>query len=137
MCEEPEMIRTLVTSLAIAILGAAHGRAETKNVTWTGWFSDLGCASGRAASGVFTPTNPECAKKCIEKGAAPVFIGEEAKAIYKVKDYPSVVADLGWRLEITGKVDESAKTISVSSVKRLSAVVLSCGRQRKSGATKD
>jgi hypothetical protein len=137
MCEEPEMIRTFVTSLAITILWSAHGRAETKTVTLTGWFSDQGCASARATSGVFTSTNPECAKKCIEKGAEPVFIGEEAKAIYKVKDYPSVVDDLGWRLEITGTVDESAKTISVTSVKRLSAVVLSCGRPKKAGATKD
>ena len=128
------MIRVFI---AITILGAAHGRGETKNVTWTGWFSDQGCAAGRAASGTFTPTNPECAKKCIEGGADPAFIGEEVKAIYKVKDYPSVVADLGWRLEITGTVDEAAKTISVASVKRLSPVVLSCGRPKKSGATKE
>jgi hypothetical protein len=131
------MIRILITSLAILILGAAHGRAETRSVTWTGWFSGHGCASARAASGLFTPTNPECAKKCIEGGAEAVFIGEEAKAVYKVQDYPSVVDDLGWRLEINGTVDESAKTISVTSVKRLSAVVLSCQRPKKSGSAKD
>ena len=131
------MIRTFITSFAITFLWAVHGCAETRSVTWTGWFSDQGCASGRATSGVFTPTNPECAKKCIEKGVEPVFIAEEAKAIYKVKDYASVVTDLGWRLEITGAVDESARTISVQSVKRLSAVVLSCGRPKKSGSTKE
>jgi hypothetical protein len=129
------MIRTLVTSFAIMMVGAVHGHTEAKSVTWTGWFSDQGCASGRAASGVFTATNPECAKKCIEGGAEAVFIGEEAKAVYKVKDYPSVVDDLGWRLEIAGTVDESAKTISVTSVRRLAPVVLSCGRPRKSEST--
>lgn len=128
------MIRILI---AITILGAAQGPAETKSVTWTGWFSDEGCAAARAASGTFTPTNPECAKNCIEGGAEPVFIGEEIKAIYKVKDYPSMVNDLGWRLEITGRVDESAKTISVASVKRLSPIVLSCERPKKPGLDQD
>jgi hypothetical protein len=123
------MIRLLTSCLAIPILAIA---AEPNRVTLTGWFSDRQCASARAASGTFTPTNPDCARKCIENGAEPVFISEQAKAIYKVKDYPSAVDDLGWRLEITGTVDESAKTISVTGVKRLSPVVLSCGRTKKS-----
>jgi hypothetical protein len=109
----------------------------TRNVTWTGWFSDSQCASARAASGTFSATNPECAKTCIEKGGAPVFISEEAKAIFRVKDYPSdhpsVVEDLGYHVEVTAAVDEGAKTISIRSVKRLAYEGAACARPKKTG----
>ncbi len=122
------MIRLLTSCLAIPILAIA---AEPNRVTWTGWFSDQQCPSARAASDTFTPTNPDCARKCIENGAEPVFISEQAKAIYRIRDYPTAVNDLGWRLELTGTVDESAKTISALSVKRLSPAVLSCTLPKK------
>jgi hypothetical protein len=103
----------------------------TKNITWTGWFSDSQCASARAASGTFSATNPDCAKTCIEKGGAPVFISEQAQAIFRVTDHPSVVEDLGYHVEITAAVDEGAKTISIRSVKRLSYEGASCARPKK------
>ncbi len=106
-------------------------KSETKNITWTGWFSDAQCANARAAGGIFTATNPDCAKKCIEKGGAAVFISEQAKAIFTVKDYPSVVDQLGFHVEVTAIVDEDAKTISVKDVKHLSRVGLACARPKK------
>jgi hypothetical protein len=103
-----------------------------KQVTWTGWFADEGCARGRLSAPVLTQTNPECARQCIDKGAAAVFISEQAHAIYKVKDYASVVNDLGYRLELTGKLDETDKTISVQTVKRISEYQgAACARPRK------
>jgi hypothetical protein len=105
-------------------------RSETK-VTWTGWFSDASCSAARATSGILTATNPDCAKRCIEKGEAPVFISEQAKAIFKIKDYPKVIDDLGYHVEVTATVDEAAKTISVREVKRLSYEGAACGRPKK------
>jgi hypothetical protein len=116
----------------IACLGLVSTlKSETKNVTWTGWFSDSQCAYARAASGAFSATNPDCAKRCIEKGAASVFIGEQAKAIFKVTDYPSVVEQLGYHVEVTATVDDDAKTISVKNVKQLSREGLACARPKK------
>ena len=103
-----------------------------KQVTWTGWFADEGCARGRLSAPVLTQTNPECARQCIEKGAVAVFISEQAHAIYKVTNYAGVVDDLGYHLELTAKVDETEKTISVQAVKRISEYHgAACARPRK------
>ena len=127
------MDRTFGLLVGICFVSVSLADSGTKNITWTGWFSDSGCASARASSGVFTATNPDCAKKCIEKGEAPVFISEQAKAVFRVKDYPSVVEDLGYHVAVTATVDEAAKTISIKKVERLGYEGASCGRP-KSGA---
>ena len=106
-------------------------RSETKNITWTGWFSDSQCAYARAASRTFSATNPDCARRCIEKGEAAVFISEDAKAIYRVTDYPSVLDQLGYHVEVAATVDEDAKVISVKNVKQLSREGLACARPKK------
>ena len=104
----------------------------SKQVTWTGWFADDGCARARLTAPVLTQTNPDCARKCLEKGAAPVFISEQAHAIYRVSDYTGVAGDLGYHLELTGTLDETGKTISVQAVKRISEYQgPSCARPRK------
>jgi hypothetical protein len=122
-----------IPGIVLALCLSAAGADNT--VTWTGWFSDYGCASGRVQSGIIEPTNPECAKSCIRKGAAPVFISEQAKAMFTVKDYPGVVDDLGYHVEVEAKVDEAAKTISIVKVTRHEYRGASCGRRPKT-ATK-
>jgi hypothetical protein len=123
----------LTTIFAIALTPAGLGSAAEKSVTWTGWFSDFNCASGRAASGIFTATNPDCAKICLEKGAAPVFISEQAKAIFRVKDSASVIENLGYHIEVQATVDEAAGTIGIQKLTRLSYEGAACGRPKKSG----
>jgi len=38
--------------------------------TLTGWFSDDKCATGRVKQGLIGPTNPVCAKQCLDSGAS-------------------------------------------------------------------
>lgn len=104
-----------------------------REVAWTGWFSDERCAAGRAKSGAFTATNPDCAKRCITEGAAPVFISEQAQAIFKIRNYPAAVDDLGYHLEIKATLDEENHTLSIDSVKRLAYEGASCARPKKAG----
>jgi hypothetical protein len=120
------MLRIVLGTLALCLATAA---AADKNVTWTGWFSDYGCASGRVRSGIIAATNPACAKNCIEKGAAPVFISEQAKAMFTVKDYAGVIDDLGYHVEVEARVDEAAKTISIDKVTRHEYQGASCSRR--------
>lgn len=131
------MIRIFVLTSAIALtasaLGAAPEQSEPKTVTWTGWFSDKDCASPRAAKGDFQPNNPDCVKRCLDKGITPVFFSEQAKALFDVTNYPSVRADVGYHLELTGTVDDTRKAISVKSVKRLWHVGAMCALPKKSG----
>ena len=125
--------RGAATSLVCLALAAAVGKAGEKSVTWTGWFSDLQCASSRAASGAFGATNPECARKCIEKGTAPVFVSEPAKAIFQIQGDSSVLENLGYHIEVQARVDEAAKTISILNVKRLAYQGAACARPKRSG----
>ena len=102
---------------------------ETKSVTWTGWFSDARCA--RVTNGETKPNNTTCVKRCLEEGATAVFISQQAKAIFAVKDHPTVKEDVGYRVELNGVVDEAAGTIAVTSVKRLEEVVNMCAVPQK------
>ena len=123
------MIRAIVCVAGFVLAGTAL--AGGRNVTWTGWFSDLKCASSRAASGTFTATNPECAKNCLKAGAAPAFISEQAKAVFTVKDSPSVVEQLGFHVEVQATVDEAARTITIQKVKQLGYDGAACERQKR------
>jgi hypothetical protein len=75
-------------------------------------------------------------KKCLSEGAPLVFISEQAKAVFEVRDLPSDKDDVGYYLEVTGTVDAKAKTISVQSVKRLSAVTAMCLVPKRGAAKK-
>lgn len=121
------MKRTVVLALLTACLGVS----EEKRVTWTGWFSDAKCALSRAAGGTFSETNPDCAKRCIEKGEAPVFISEQAQAVFNIQGYDSVIPDLGYRIELEGMLDQTSKNLRVISVKRLEFQGPACSRTKK------
>jgi hypothetical protein len=126
------MGRSFVGIFALVLAASTTGIArDTKTVTWTGWFSDKGCATPRVAAGNISPNGTECVKKCLRDGATPVFISEQAKALFVVVDYPNAIDDVGYRLEITGAVNEDAKTLSVKSVKHLSEVVNVCALPKK------
>jgi hypothetical protein len=121
--------------IAICLICSAFPAAgEDRRVTWTGWFSDQKCASGRAASGTFTATNPDCARNCIRAGAPAVFISEQAKAVLKVKGYAGVLDDLGYRLEIQGSLNSAGDEIEITNVKRLDYTGAACSRPKAAGA---
>lgn len=128
-------MRSLGWSVGICVTWflAAGAAPKTAKVTWTGWFSDSQCASGRVSAGILGPTNPDCARECLKKGVPAVFISEQAKALFPVKDYPSVAEDLGYHVEIVAVVDEESHTVSIQSVKRLSYEGASCARPKKTG----
>ena len=123
-------ILTLSLVLSASSLSAWPSRTET--VTWNGWFSDKGCAESKVkGEEEMTPNGTACVKKCLDEGATPVFVDPKTRTLYDVKDHASVKEDVGYYLELTGVVDESAKTISVRSVKRLGDVIQMCGRKPK------
>jgi hypothetical protein len=122
---------TVGLGLVVPALAAAPTASEPKITTSTGWFSDKGCAAPKVARGQIGPNNPVCVKRCLDDGAEPVFVSEQAEALFDVKDYAAVKDVVGYRVEVTGIVDEEAKTITVKSVKRLEEVVTLCYRPKK------
>lgn len=94
--------------------------------TIKGWISDEGCASGRAKGGIFTGTNPECAKKCIASGAKTVLIVPDQKILLTV-DNPAVARnDIGNFVEVSGSVDTKTKTVHIVNLKMLTKGVAMC-----------
>jgi hypothetical protein len=126
------MKQSSVIVLAVWLTASAHAGEHT--VTWTGWFSDAHCAASRAAGGLFTATNPDCSKRCIDQGAAPVFLSEQAKAIFQVKGYAQLVDDLGYHVEVQGVLDEAGHSITIQKVTRLGWDGAACARPRKPAA---
>ena len=84
-----------------------------------GWLSDEGCAGGRAKSGRYTGTNPDCAKKCVSEGKKIVFVDPDHKRLLTIANQDSAKERVGDYVEITGEVDEESKTLQVDSLKLL------------------
>ena len=123
------MTRVAAIVVCVGLAIAAPAAEGTKSVTWTGYFTDANC--GKVLDGKVRPNNTECVKRCLSEGVKAVFASEQAKALFEVRDYPSVNEDLGYHVELSGTVDEEAGTISVKSVKRLSEVVNLCAVPKK------
>ena len=121
-----------ILMLATSALAAAVRPAENV-VRLNGWFSDEGCAAAKLKADEVTPNGTICVMKCLEEGAAVVFVNPKARAMYRVLDRASAREDVGYYIELTGVVDEKAETISVRSVKRLGDVIQMCGRKPKKG----
>ena len=119
------MLRAITLAALLMIPAVAPEPPPTTTVTWTGWFSDKQCARVRPDEEP-RPNGTACVKKCLDEGSPAVFISEQAKAVYAVRDYASAKDDVGFRVEITGEVDDKAMAVSVKSVKRLSEVTAMC-----------
>ena len=114
--------------LAGVVMTSIAPAAET--VKLTGWFACSKCTAARVARGDIHPSNPVCAKECIDKGDDAVFLNEQGKESLKIRKYAGAIDDLGYHVEVTGVVDRGAKTITIESVKRLSYERASCARVR-------
>jgi hypothetical protein len=101
-----------------------------------GWLSDEQCAKGRAESGVFTGTNPDCAKKCVKEGKKIVFIEPEAKRVLTLANQEAGKSQVGDYVEITGEVDAKSATIHADSVKFLEKGAAMCDAKPKRAVSK-
>lgn len=126
------MKKLLVVGFA-ALLSTGAVRPPAPGVTWTGWFSDQQCAHEPKADEAVRPNGTACVKECLLKGTPAVFLSEQTNAIYRVIDHPTVMEDVGYRVEVTATVNEQAKTVTIRSVKRLSEVTAMCLLPKKRG----
>ena len=85
------------------VLGAAHA-AEM-----TGWISDSNCGAGNASS---EASSRACADRCIKGGAAPVFVTEVDKKVYKIADGSNVAQHLKGKVKVTGTLKGDTLTIT-------------------------
>src|SRR5579863_7697628 len=98
--------------------------------TIRGWLSDEGCASGRASGGVYTGTNPDCAKECVAKGAKIVLIVPDQKRILQIANQDAARNHIGDYVEVTGDMDQPAKTLHIDALTMITKGSAQCGRPR-------
>src|SRR6267143_2650020 len=92
-----------------------------------GWLADEGCARGRCdgAKPRYGPTNPECARDCVAKGAKIVLILPEEKEILNIGNQEIAKDNVGNYVEVSGSVDVTAdgahrtRIIHIGSLKML------------------
>lgn len=99
-----------------------------------GWLSDEGCAGGRARDGVYTGTNPDCAKKCVHDGKKIVLVDPEGKRLLVIANQDAATERVGDYVEISGEVDDQAKTLRVDYMKLLEKGRAMCGVPAKKKA---
>jgi hypothetical protein len=110
-------------------------QAKGQNSLIRGWLSDEGCASGRAKSGVFTGTNPDCAKKCVRTGKRIVLVDSDHKRLLVISNQAPAVENVGDYVEIRGDLDDHAGTLHIDSLKLLEKGRAMCAvPPKKSGA---
>jgi hypothetical protein len=85
----------LALVLALAVGGIAQQTARQSETAIRGWLSDEGCARGRAESGTFTATNPQCAKECVAKGKKIVLIDPDRKMIFEIANQNLAKKNIG------------------------------------------
>jgi hypothetical protein len=118
----------LASLLAFGVVGLAQQSARPTEPAIRGWLSDEGCARGRAQSGTFTATNPDCAKDCVAKGKKIVLIDPERKMIFVIVNQDLAKKNVGDYVEIAGHMDVQAKTVRVDSLKLLETGTATCDR---------
>lgn len=84
----------------LALLGSSLGFAQSKFV---GYVSDSGCARARSAAGKYTPTNPDCARKCVKEGKSIVLISPEKKEVFGIDNPAALRSQVGNKVEIYGE----------------------------------
>jgi len=103
--------------------------ATAAATTLRGWIADEPCASGRANGGIFTGTNPECAKDCIAKGAKTVLVDSDNKRLLVVDNPAAAKENIGDYVEVQGTLDSDAKVLHIDSLKLLEKGVAECDRK--------
>ena len=70
---------------------------------YVGYVSDSGCALARASGGAYTPTNPDCARRCIKQGKSIVLIIPEKKAVLRIDNPAQLQAQVGNKVQVYGE----------------------------------
>ena len=113
---------------AISLLFVALAQTPPETIKVHGWLSDESCARARAASGTYTATDPECAKRCVAEGKKIVFIDPDARAVFNIANQDAARGNIGDEVEVTGSIDARSNTLNIDSLKLISCGVAVCKR---------
>lgn len=114
----PRITRVVCAFSLVLIAMPIRQLAGEKSVL-RGWLSDEGCAGGRASDGIYTGTNPDCAKKCVADGKKIVLVDPERKRLLTLANQEAAKDRVGDYVEVSGELDAQAKSLRIESLKLL------------------
>jgi hypothetical protein len=128
-------ILVFVTSLLLAT-NPGTPQQEPAGKSLLGWLSDEQCARARATGGIFTSTNPECARKCVAKGEKIVLILLDAKEIVAIENQDAAKEHVGDYVEVAGSFapannKDGTRVLRVDSLRMITKGVAMCGIPKK------
>jgi hypothetical protein len=92
------MKRVLATLACLALLSAM---AMAGGSTMTGYIVDEKCGAKGAHAGA-----EDCAKKCLEAGAKPVFVADNSQEVLHLDNPEAIKGHEGHHVNVTGKVTD-------------------------------
>ncbi len=97
----------LACLLAVALLGATAVAQQA----WTGYISDAHCGAQHMDG---SKASIDCVTSCVKGGQAPIFVTADKK-ILKITDTAKVMAFLGQKVTVTGKL--AGENLTIASIK--------------------
>src|ERR1700722_13335052 len=96
---------SILVFVASLLMAANSGmpQQDAAGKTLKGWLSDEQCSRARATGGIFTSTNPDCARRCVRKGEKIVLILPDAKGIVAIENQDAAKEHVGDYVEVTGR----------------------------------
>ena len=122
---------SLAALLVCTSFSKAQAQQDAEKKELRGWLSDDGCGGGRARGGLYTGTNPICAKKCIREGKKMVLLDPEKKRVLTIDNPDIAMENIGDYVEISGDLNEQASTLRIDSLKLLKKGIAMCGKPAK------
>ena len=115
-------MKKLIMSIAACVL-LAPGLAPAKEMTFSGEIMDGACAKGGGHESMFKKMGTNDPKACTEacvKGGSKYVLFKPDKTFYELDNQKKPAAFAGQKVEITGELNKSTKTIHVTEIKAAS-----------------
>jgi hypothetical protein len=122
---------SLAALLLCTCFSQTQAQQDTKKTEVRGWLSDEGCGGGRARGGIYTGTNPICAKKCVREGKKMVLLDPDHKRVLTIANPDTAMDNVGDYVEISGDVNVQASTLRIGSLKLLEKGRAMCEKPAK------
>jgi hypothetical protein len=101
--------------IAKIVCTAALAASIASAASMVGWISDASCG---ASNGNGEPSSRDCAKRCVEGGAAAVFVSEADQKVYKLNGGVDAKKHMDYKVRVNG--DVQGDTIKVTEIKKAS-----------------
>jgi hypothetical protein len=82
--------------------------AMAPGASMTGWISDASCGASNANG---TAASRECAKNCLNNGAAAVFVSDADGKVYKIEGKVDAKKHVDYKVKVTGDVKGDSITV--------------------------